>query len=66
MKVKVKNKNTDPPNPGPDPYDNDEYSRSHEDPKKEKWHRDETTHERDRKSAEKYFRKGEKWVKKYD
>ncbi len=52
-----------------DPYDNDEFSRSYEEPRKENWHRDETPNARNkrmRKEAEKFFRKGEKWVKKYD
>ena len=52
-----------------DPYDNDEFSRSHEEPRKENWHREETSkarNEKMRKEAEKDFRKGEKWVKKYD
>ena len=49
----------DRPDPGPDPYDNDEYSRSHDE-------NGDSLQERNRKQAEKYFRKGEKWVKKYD
>ena len=31
-----------------------------------KWHRNDSLQERDRKKAEKYFRKDEKWEKKYD
>lgn len=51
------------PDPGPDPYDRDEYSRSHDEMDDEI---DESPQERSRREAEKYFRKGEKWEKKYD